>query len=167
MTCRIVGCGRKSFCRSLCNTHYVKLLKSGEIEKIFQRWSAEEDEILRSHYVKRGTKGCSRFLIKRTVASIFERARKLGLSRDMTREGNPNWKGDSVGLKSARARALRWFAGGVCGKCGTRKAERHHKDGNTRNNDKSNIDLLCRRCHMQEDGRLKNFNEMRRGKHAK
>lgn len=38
---------------------------------------------------------------------------------------------------------------GVCGK----KAERHHKDGNTHNNDRSNVRFLCRKHHHEEDGR--------------
>lgn len=37
--------------------------------------------------------------------------------------------------------------------CG-RKAERHHKDGNTRNNDRSNIAFLCNKHHKEADGRM-------------
>ena len=43
---------------------------------------------------------------------------------------------------------------GPCVVCGNPKAERHHWDGNTLNNDPENIVILCRRCHMQTDGRL-------------
>lgn len=39
--------------------------------------------------------------------------------------------------------------------CGLRPAiDRHHIDGDTTNNDRSNITLACRRCHMVLDGRM-------------
>ena len=46
---------------------------------------------------------------------------------------------------------------GPCSHCGNDKAERHHRDGNTANNEPSNIDITCRRCHMSTDGRLTTF----------
>jgi hypothetical protein len=58
-------------------------------------------------------------------------------------------------VQTGRSRAKRLFpAIGCCEKCGKSKTERHHRDGNTINNDPSNIAILCRRCHMIEDGRL-------------
>lgn len=66
-----------------------------------------------------------------------------------------NWRGDNVSEKGGRKRALRLYPDiGPCSKCGAAKAERHHRDDNTANNDPSNIAILCRRCHMDEDGRL-------------
>lgn len=42
-----------------------------------------------------------------------------------------------------------------CERCKTKKAkDRHHKDGDFRNNEKINIAHLCRKCHMEVDGRL-------------
>lgn len=35
--------------------------------------------------------------------------------------------------------------------------ERHHRDGDTANNEAANIAFLCRRCHMEIDGRLAAF----------
>lgn len=68
------------------------------------------------------------------------------------------WKGDDAIEKSGRSRALRKFPRvGPCVKCGKKRAERHHVDGNTLNNDPSNIVVLCRKCHMQTDGRLEQF----------
>lgn len=70
-----------------------------------------------------------------------------------------NWKGDDIITKSGRSRALRKFKVDHCEKCGTKnvRIDRHHKDGNTKNNLRSNVFLLCRKCHMIEDGRLINF----------
>lgn len=48
---------------------------------------------------------------------------------------------------------------GACERCGADKTERHHKDGNTLNNVSSNIAVLCRRCHMDADGRLSEATE--------
>lgn len=74
-----------------------------------------------------------------------------------TRAGDKHyaWLGDAVSVRGGRTRALRLFPTiGPCEGCGDVKAERHHKDGNTSNNDASNIAALCRRCHMAIDGRL-------------
>ena len=66
-----------------------------------------------------------------------------------------SWKGPSVRVESGRMRAVRMYPHvGPCVECGKEKAERHHIDGNTTNNDPSNIAILCRRCHMKSDGRL-------------
>ena len=64
------------------------------------------------------------------------------------------WKGDAAHPQAGRNRALRKYKNiGPCVNCGCPKAERHHRDGNTRNNDASNIKILCRLCHQKEDGR--------------
>lgn len=66
-----------------------------------------------------------------------------------------SWQGDEVSEKGGRKRALRMYPDvGPCQSCSNPKAERHHIDANTANNDPSNIAILCRRCHMEADGRL-------------
>ena len=72
------------------------------------------------------------------------------------------WKGDAASEKAGRARALRKFSGGTCVACGSARGERHHVDGDTLNNDASNVVLLCRRCHMSADGRLESFVDLAR-----
>lgn len=67
---------------------------------------------------------------------------------------NPNWKGQQIKLLTGNDRANRWFRVGKCEDCDAPGKDRHHKDGNKRNNDPSNIAILCRRCHMKRDGRL-------------
>lgn len=65
------------------------------------------------------------------------------------------WKGDEAIETTKRERAQRRYRLGVCEGCGIKQAtDRHHVDGDTGNNARSNIRLLCRRCHMLEDGRL-------------
>ena len=72
------------------------------------------------------------------------------------------WKGDSVDDQTGRKRARHRFDALVCTECGSdRRVERHHKDGNTKNNVPDNIAILCRRCHMVADGRLEKFKENR------
>lgn len=76
-------------------------------------------------------------------------------------ERTPHWKGENVSAKGGRKRALRMYpALGPCVKCGCTRAERHHRDGNTANNAPDNIEIVCRRCHMTEDGRLEAFTRM-------
>jgi hypothetical protein len=60
------------------------------------------------------------------------------------------WKGDDATQRAGRSRAERAFKNiGPCSDCGAAKSERHHKDENTLNNDPSNIEILCRRCHAR------------------
>ncbi len=71
------------------------------------------------------------------------------------------WVGDNATERTGRSRAERLFPViGPCVKCGNRKSERHHKNGNTLDNRKSNIAVLCRRCHMRSDGRLAQFKKL-------
>jgi hypothetical protein len=56
------------------------------------------------------------------------------------KEKNPNWKGNQVCKDRGRERARSWIkVTPPCEVCGSPKSERHHKDGNTLNNDLSNI----------------------------
>jgi hypothetical protein len=79
--------------------------------------------------------------------------------REIARAANtgPNhygWQGDAVSPEAGRHRARRMYAAVSCSKCGASPAERHHIDENTANNEPSNIAIVCRRCHMEADGRL-------------
>ena len=74
----------------------------------------------------------------------------------MTGAANPRWAGDGVSVGGGRQRARRLFPGDrVCQieGCGKR-AERHHIDGDTRNNDAANIAFLCNKHHKEADGRM-------------
>jgi hypothetical protein len=65
-----------------------------------------------------------------------------------------NYLGDAACIRTGRTRAEHMFpVTEPCEGCGNPKTERHHIDGNTLNNDRSNISFLCRKCHMKEDGR--------------
>lgn len=72
--------------------------------------------------------------------------------------GAPGWKGDGASDASKRLRAQRTFSlPERCERCSDGAVERHHKDGDPGNNERSNIEFLCRRCHMTVDGRLDAF----------
>ena len=70
------------------------------------------------------------------------------------------WIGDKAKPKSGRSRALRRFPASPCCVCGASKSDRHHIDGNALNNEPSNISFLCRKCHMNHDGRMHEFIEL-------
>lgn len=73
---------------------------------------------------------------------------------------HPNYK-DTITEKSGRSRALRMYPDiGPCVICGSCRSERHHKDGDTTNNAESNILIICRKCHMNKDGRMQKFIEL-------
>lgn len=80
-------------------------------------------------------------------------------------EGNPGWTGDAALPTTKRARCQRRYSLGPCEKCRRPGTDRHHKDGDTGNNGPSNIEILCRRCHMKGDGRLDNLIQI--GKRAR
>jgi len=92
---------------------------------------------------------------KKNENRINARLKKLG-------EKNPNWNGNNALENSARGRAERRFQISKCENCGESGHDRHHVDGNVYNNFYSNIKILCRRCHMAEDGRLEKLKERNR-----
>lgn len=58
-----------------------------------------------------------------------------------------SWIGDQVSAKGGRTRALRLYPeSGPCVRCGSPRAERHHRNGNTADNRKRNVIALCRKC---------------------
>jgi hypothetical protein len=71
--------------------------------------------------------------------------------------GTPNWNGDRATRKTGHQRAQRRFPVlGKCQRCGLKDArERHHKDGNTLNNEPGNVDKLCYSCHRIVEPRNK------------
>ena len=78
------------------------------------------------------------------------------------------WMGGDVSEKGGRSRAIRRYRDiGPCWACGAEPAERHHIDGDTSNNEPFNIAVVCRRCHMESDGRLDEFKELARRNHSK
>ena len=70
-------------------------------------------------------------------------------------EHKSNWKGTNITIAGGRDRAQRWYKSAPCEICGSPKSDRHHKDGDTSNNSPSNIQFLCRKHHMEVDGRKK------------
>lgn len=81
---------------------------------------------------------------------------------------NVRWAGDSPSQACGRLRARALFPG--VHKCEVNgcslTAERHHKDGNTGNNDRSNISFLCNKHHKAVDGRMwrPEFHAWRKGR---
>jgi ribosomal protein L37E len=60
----------------------------------------------------------------------------------------------STNPQQGRDRAGRRKQLGACERCGKPAIDRHHIDDNPLNNDPANLVGLCRRCHMQLDGRM-------------
>ena len=46
---------------------------------------------------------------------------------------------------------------GKCDYCENPARDRHHKNGDATDNSTENLAFLCRKCHMEEDGRLMKF----------
>lgn len=77
---------------------------------------------------------------------------------------NPNWLGDAAQTKTKRDRIQSRLSlvGVACEICSEPATDRHHIDGDTGNNELINIACLCRRCHMESDGRLAHLAAMGR-----
>lgn len=105
-----------------------------------------------------GKKGryCSRTCVAKHTLTGRKMSEKQRVEMSLARrnEGNPAWKGDSVGWDGGHDRAQRWYKLEPCEKCGSEKSERHHRDSDFRNNNRDNIQFLCRYHHMEIDGRL-------------
>lgn len=82
---------------------------------------------------------------------------RLNPKHGLEAEENPMWKGDLASPMTKRCRAQRRYPLTSCEKCGNPATDRHHIDGDPGNNVPSNIARLCRRCHMEIDGRLAIF----------
>lgn len=55
-----------------------------------------------------------------------------------------------VNARSSFHRIARQYVKDRCKKCGSkRNLDVHHKDGNWRNNDRSNLETYCHGCHMR------------------
>jgi hypothetical protein len=72
---------------------------------------------------------------------------------------NPMWKGNGITEESGRQRARFRYQLCECVLCGEPAIDRHHRDGNTANNDPPNVQILCRHCHMIVDGRMNNLKQ--------
>ena len=69
---------------------------------------------------------------------------------------NGQWKGDSIVDGHDRCRSLYPDPLGQCERddCSKLAVDRHHRDGNSINNDRSNVMFVCRGCHQLIDGRM-------------
>ena len=77
-----------------------------------------------------------------------------------TEQGNPMYKEQPKRRHSGNQRAQRRYLLQPCEVCGaTKNVERHHIDDDTTNNEPENIQFLCRKHHMEVDGRTAAFKE--------
>jgi thymidylate synthase ThyX len=73
--------------------------------------------------------------------------------KEYSGEKHHSWKGDDASDQAGRLRAWKLYdtIGERCEICGSSdlffRIERHHKDGNTKNNEQDNIQYLCSSCH--------------------
>ncbi len=129
-------------------------------------FSDSDDLLIKAYYARRLTDGfylpSLAAVMGRSVPTVCKRARKLGLTNTTAPK---NWaqrntkfdprQDELANLEGYRKRArVRYKLPAKCRYCDAPPTDRHHKDGNPRNNLPSNIDFVCRRCHMVEDGRL-------------
>lgn len=108
----------------------------------------------RSYKKNRIVKGQAfRFLLGHQFNLPDSKERRIAGIVKLRGEGNPAWKGNDASGDAGRFRARSKFQLKECESCGKKSIDRHHRDGNPLNNDPPNVRILCRKCHMIEDGR--------------
>lgn len=84
-------------------------------------------------------------------------ATKKKMSQSKLAEKNPKWKGDKVGYKELHKWVrIRKPRPKICPRCVIRKTHDLANKG-VYNRELKNWEWLCRKCHMEKDGRLKIF----------
>lgn len=103
---------------------------------------------------------------KKATSQTREKISKKALARP--RKPRPR-KNPSQTEAAGREFARRWFPmPELCQRCGQKPPyDRHHIDGNTLNNDPSNVAFLCRSCHQETDGRKEMLRELGRKRREK
>lgn len=101
--------------------------------------------------------GCGRVCTAERCVRCQRYFSKHGFERAGVGERHYGWKGNGATSTTKRERAQRMYPLEDCEKCGKKAVDRHHINGDTGDNRRENIMLLCRRCHMAEDGRLYNL----------
>ena len=74
----------------------------------------------------------------------------------MKMEKNVNFKHGLWAVKD-KGGSIRETIKRICIKCDGYAHDIHHIDGNNKNNKLNNLQPLCRKCHMEKDGRYFNF----------
>lgn len=64
-------------------------------------------------------------------------------------EQRPGWKGEAATDNTKRNRAQRRYPLTDCERCSRPGEVRHHRDEDPGNNEATNIEILCRRCHQR------------------
>lgn len=96
----------------------------------------------------------------------FPKETALKISKSLMGEDNPNWKGDSVGLNGLHIWIKRNFnKPSSCQRCLVKPPYDLANKG-IYNRDIKNWEWLCRKCHMETDGRLAILKRIHRGKYA-
>lgn len=140
------------------------------MRKAKKPWTATHIAILKAHYRKHDSKPISNVgIAKRLGRSRFEikaAAVKLGLSNKsrpkLRGAATHNWKGNRASSSAKHRRAQRLVKLGLCERCGKQGEHRHHKDDDPGNNEPSNIQVLCCKCHFIIDGRLERLHARNR-----
>ena len=96
---------------------------------------------------------CARKLVVRHGWSAEQKENRKG-------SGNPMWKGDNVGYFAlhswARARLTKPK---MCDRCRKNEAHDLANISGLYKRDLNDWEYLCRKCHMTEDGRMKNLKQ--------
>lgn len=101
-----------------------------------------------------GGRFCVRRPVRMSELDDFEKDFVLGNPVIGTQPDGWRWLPKKITESAGRARARRKFQLRPCQGCGKPSTERHHVNGRTVDNTSYNVRVLCRRCHMLEDGRL-------------
>lgn len=137
-------------CEYGCGQEAVYHLRSG-------KWCCSEDWqscVLRKKYQGRPLTQETRK--KMSISHIGKTAGENNSNFGRFGDKHFKWKGNEASVQAGNKRAKILFPVlGKCELCDNLAIDRHHKDGNTLNNNPSNVQFLCRSDHMKEEQKLK------------
>ncbi len=115
--------------------------------------SPPKDELYRLYWEEELSLSRMAEALSCSQTAVFQAMRRLGVPRRSLSQAVSLLKGPPTLDASGREWARKHYGKKPCRVCG-RVGEIHHKDGNALNNEPTNIEWLCRRHHIEGDGRL-------------
>ena len=122
--------------------------------KIGKKWKIEDYKYLIENYNRFPTSILSKKLNCSKIA-IHHKVFKLRLKKNIEGKNNPMWRGNSIGYHGLHYRIKRKLIDpGKCNNCNQiKKLDLANISGKYKK-ELNDWEWLCRKCHMQKDGRL-------------
>lgn len=144
--CELSGCDNVYMAHGLCRRHY---------QNATYRWRMHKGtcKFCSTPVIATSKSGCC---VKHRPAPSIETKKKISESR--IGEKNPRWKGEQAGLSAIHGWLKRRYPRSeLCEDCGVSPAQDLANISQEYKREIEDYEWLCRKCHMEKDGRLDNL----------